>query len=271
MADEYVRRSDRVSVELPIQISGTDALGEAFLINGRTVVVSRHGAKILLARKLAPEQELTIQCVRSGQEADARVVGQIGEGPEGFFYGVSFLDSKANPWGIDFPPLSEAEQAVGRMVLECVRCHTRELVYLDRVELEVLESNQSLSRHCKRCADTSLWKKSFAEVPGPGVSSSAAAAGAERRREPRRALRVTACVRSLEFGEELVWTRDVSRGGLCFESKRKYMRGWQIEVAVPYTLGGGNIFLRGRIAYACELPSAGASLYGVCYTRNSGN
>ncbi len=270
MANVNIRRSDRVSLELPIQVSGTDALGEAFLDNARTVLVARHGAKILLPRKLAPEQELTIKCVQSGQEAVARVVGQIGGGPEGFFYGISFGETIANPWGIDFPPLSESESAVGRVALECVRCHSREVIYLDKVELEVLEANQTLSRHCKRCVDTSLWKKPFAGVPSPGAPPCGPITGEERRREPRHALRVTACVRSLEFGEELVWTRNVSRGGLCFASKKRYVRGWQVEVAVPYSREGGNIFLPGRIAYAYQLPSSEVSAYGVCYTGKPG-
>ncbi len=272
MASESGRQSDRVSVELAIQVSGTDALGAAFLVEARTVVVSRSGAKIVLARKLAPEQELTIRCVASGQEAVGRVVGQIGEAPEGYFYGILLLDSEENPWGINFPPLADSEKAVGRVLLECVRCHNREVAYLDEFELEVFEANQSLSRKCQRCADTTLWKKSFGEVPTPAPEPSpprpAPARPQIKRREPRRRLRVTACVRSQEFGEELVTTQDVSRSGLCFESRKQYGKGWEVEVAVPYSPGGGNIFLRAQIASVQEVPSGEVARYGVSYIRS---
>ena len=65
------RSSDRVSLELTIEILATDAAGREFFDEGRTILVSRHGAKILFGRKLVPHQEITIRCIDSGQEAVA--------------------------------------------------------------------------------------------------------------------------------------------------------------------------------------------------------
>ncbi len=262
-----MRRSDRVWVELPIQILGSDATGRDFFEAGQTTVVSRNGAKIRVDRKLAPEQELTIKCLDTGREAVVRVAGQIESGPQGYTYGVSFVDPEANLWGIEFPPPVDSEDVVGRIVMECLACHTREVAYLDDFELEVLEANQSLSRHCKRCSDASVWKKSFGEVAAEPEPSRPAPPAEHRvkRRELRRPLQVSACVRSREFGDDIVMTRDISRGGLCFESTKRYAEGWKIEVAVPYSTGGGNIFIAGRIAYAKESPSAEVVVYGVAY------
>jgi hypothetical protein len=219
-----------------------------------------------VARKLAPQQELTIKCLETGREADVRIVGQIEAGSQGYTYGVSLIDPEINPWGIEFPPIAESEHAIGRAVMECLACHTREVMYLDDFELEVLEANQRLSRHCKRCSDASVWKKSFTEVaPEPEPTASGPPPEPrEKRREPRRPLRVNACVRSVEFGDDMVMTRNVSRGGLCFQSTKRYSKAWKIEAAVPYSKGGGNIFLAGHIVWTESLPGE-VLLYGVEY------
>jgi PilZ domain-containing protein len=272
MEDKDTRRSDRISLELALEVSGSDATGREFFEAGRTTVVSRHGAKIVVARKLVPQQEITVRCLETGQEAVGRVVGQIEAGPENYTYGILLVDPEANPWGIEFTAAARSSGVVGRVVLECFACHTREVAYLDEFELEVLEANQSLTRYCKRCTDTSLWKKSFGqptpepEVPRPRVPEEPR----KTRRSPRREMKVVACVRSHEFGEDLVTTRNVSRGGICFESSKRYGEGWKVEVAVPYSKGGGNIFVPGRIAYARESPATDVVVYGVAYTEQKG-
>jgi len=92
MENEDARRSDRVPVELPIVVTGTDAMGAGFLEQTRTIMVGRHGAKILLSRKLAPEQEINIRCLKTARESDARIVGQLGSEGESYYYGVELLE-----------------------------------------------------------------------------------------------------------------------------------------------------------------------------------
>jgi len=259
---------------MPIEVSGADAIGKSFCDNSRTLIVSLHGAKILLTRKLAPDQEIIIRCLETGKEGACRVVGHITEDAEGYTYGVSFLDENVNPWGIEFPPPSEAENAIGRVVLECSRCHTRELAYLEGYELEVLQARQSLSRRCGRCNDTSIWKKPFAQElapegsPPPPVREE----DREKRSEPRADLKVMACMRYLDVGqmemvEEVVTTRNLSSNGLSFESRKQFAEAAKIEVAVPFTPGGGNIFIPSRIFYAQHSPDSELTLYGVAYIR----
>ncbi|HEV2349930.1 MAG TPA: PilZ domain-containing protein [Terriglobia bacterium] len=266
-------KSDRISVEVAIVVAGTDLMGTAFMVDGKTILVGRQGANITLSRKLAPQQEINIRCVETSKEAEARVVGQVGQADKDYSYSVEFLTPDANLWGIEFPPMAEGEEAVGRVVLECAACHTRELTYLNESQLEVLENNNSLARHCKRCADYTVWKKSTAEM---GETEAAAPAAVpppvykrteNLRREHRREVRVTTCIRSNEYNDDIVRSRNASRGGVCFESTRVYAKGWKIEVAIPYTRGGANIFLSAQIVRVQAAPSGELSVYGVAYIQ----
>lgn len=270
MPNHNSRQGDRISVALPVQVSGTDLFGDAFHCEGRTEVISQNGAKILLRQNLSADQEITVRCLETGKEATARVVGRINGKQKQSSYGILLLEPERSPWGINFPPRGDSAAAVGRIVLECLACRTRELAYLDGFELEVLESNRVLSRYCNACRDVSTWRKPFDAVP-PGQDSPSATPERreEKRREARRELRVIACVRSREFGEDLVKVRNVSRSGLCFETRRAYENGWEIQVAIPYSSGGGNIFLPARIARVQALNQEVLNLCGVAYVRNA--
>jgi len=268
METEGKRTGDRIELEMPIEVAGTDCVGLEFFDRTRTLVISRHGGKIALGRKLAPQQEVTIRCLASGREAVACVVGQIEKCSESYCYGFKFLDEKDNIWDIEFPPLSDFEGAIGRMALVCMGCKIREVIYLDAFELEVLEANGYLSRPCKRCRDASIWRKSPGEMPGPEGATPPLPVPVQfqnKRREARREMRITACVRTDRFGQDLVKTRNVSRGGLCFTSPREYVTGEALEVALPYSPGGGNIFLPAKIARFQFLASEGTRIYGVVY------
>jgi len=266
--EQKARQSERVTLSIPIQVTGSNLFGDVFLCDGWTEVVSQNGARIVLPQTLAPDQEITIRCAETGKEAVARVVGRVIRKSKENAYGVMLLDPEAQPWGFNFPPRVGSAGAVGRIVLECLACHAREVAYLDGFELEVLESNESLSRYCKRCIDSSLWKKSFEPLPpsqaGPASDSNN---GHEKRREARRDVRIIACIQSREFGKELVKVRNVSRSGLCFEGHHTYEKDWTIEVAIPYSSGGGNIFLPARIARVQPVSTGALTLYGVEYMR----
>jgi hypothetical protein len=248
-----------------------DCLGFQFCEQTTTLVIGRHGGKIGLERKLVPQQEVTIRCLATGREAEALIVGQIGKSTGAhYYYGIKFLGGDENIWGIEFPPLTESEGAAGRALLECTGCKNREVICLDDFELEVLEANGCLSLSCKRCRDVSLWRKSREDIPESEMVTSAPSPPLitelpERRREPRREMQVTACVRSTRFGQDLVKVRNISRGGLCFVSPWEYIQGETIEVAVPYSPGGGNIFLPANIVRVQLLVSQGTRIYGIAF------
>jgi hypothetical protein len=263
------RESVRMELEVPIEVVGTDCLGIQFFDRTHAVVIGRHGGKIVLERKLGPHQEVSIRCLATGQEAEATVVGLIGKRMGAYHYGIKFVGGEDNIWGVEFPPSTDPEGAIGRVFLECLGCKNREVVCLDDFETEVLEVTGQLSRSCKRCRDVSLWRK-LQEMPDSEIATSASAHPAvtqrpDKRHEPRRQMRVAACVRTARCGEDLVQTRSVSRSGLCFTSPWEYLPGEAIEVAVPYSPGGGNIFLSAEVVRLQLLPSEGTRIYGVVF------
>ncbi|HUZ47117.1 MAG TPA: PilZ domain-containing protein [Terriglobia bacterium] len=266
------RRSDRVSVEFPIEVVGSDAMGVDFLDKTRAVLVSKHGGKIVLDRVLPPEQEITVLCTSTGKEAVARVVGRVGEGAEGHYYGIAFLDLEVNLWDIEFAGLSESEKAAARVLLECAVCHARKVTYLDVPEAEVLEANQRLSIFCKRCSNATTWLPVPASaIPQePGVEqqivakkSSQPTQAIEQRKEKRLRLCVVVCIRDVQLGDEITKTVDVSRAGFGFKSRRRYRVGSVLQAALPYAPDQANIFTPGRIVHAEESAEKGVFSYGV--------
>jgi PilZ domain len=282
MGTKSTRRSDRVSLELALQLSGIDYSGVGYIAEAHTLIVSRHGGKIYADRKLVPKQELTLRCLATGRTADVRVVAQVGRGSLGYLYGIEFLDGNMNPWNIEFPPLADSRKAVARTLLECVRCHRRAVSYLTEVEAEVFEANRCLSRHCKSCRGMGLWTEPVipaAAKPAParfslepvGVApQSELLRSQNERKETRANLRMTACLRTAEFGEEIVFTEDVSPGGFRFKSPKLYAKGPIIEIAVPYSKKSGSIFVLSQIEWSRPLPSEGMMLYGAWYVQMHG-
>jgi hypothetical protein len=270
---EEKRQSDRVIIELMVWLSAKDVAGEEFSEQARTLAISRHGATIVVDRKLAPGQQVTLSRGGNDRTAQARVVGQIGGQAHGLIYGIALPDAGTKLWGIRFPPLAEADQAVLRLLLECTVCQTREVLYLNELEAEVFEANRGLSRPCQRCSAWTDWIQSPHEAtaePSEATKPSAPAQSKltqEKRKDVRVPLRKQACVRHPGFGEEVVAVEDISRGGLSFVSKKSYLEGSRVEVAVPYSPTTANIFIAGRIVRSRELPEKGFRSYGVAYIR----
>jgi PilZ domain len=271
------RRSDRVSLFSAIRVRGNDAAGEAFSVEARTVLVTLHGAAVIINRELAASQRINIRCYGMDTEAEARVVGRIEKRPEGFLYGLQFLDPAVNPWNIKFPAAGPAPNAVGRLLLQCGECQQRELVYLDELELEVFGANRGLSRFCSACQKLTTWRPTPHEMPSeengapaPAEEAESAASLVPRTRNDRQYVRVRmklkACIRHPELGEEVVDCEDVSRGGVSFLSQKQYTRDALIEAAVPYLAGQANIFTRARIANLRPIADRkGFTKYGVSY------
>ena len=278
MATTERRRSDRVSLFSAIRVRGSDAAGGVFSVEAHTVLVTLHGAAIVVNRELSANQQVNIRCYGTDTEAEARVVGRIEQRPEGFLYGIQFLDPTVNPWNIKFPASGPAPNAVGRLLLQCSDCQRRELVYLDELELEVFGANQGLTRLCSACQKPTTWKATPQEVSaaeGEAVATAEEAGDSAgslvpRTRNDRRYVRVRmklkACIRHPELGEEVVDCDDVSRGGISFTSPKEYVRDAIIEAAVPYLAGQANIFTRARIANLRPAPQGkGLTKYGVAY------
>ncbi len=254
--------------------------GSVFAVECRTVVLSRNGARVVIPHKINPHEELSVRVIATGLEADMRVIGAIAETSEGTHYGLQFVDPKINIWQIEFPPIQDASDSVGKALLECDACQYAAVVYLREFEVEVFDAQQRISLRCKRCDAVTTWKVShrepspaFEAAPVPPLKHSPASppakGGAERRRARRLDLKMTACVRSATHGDEIVPTENVSKGGFGFKSANKYAVGMVVEVAVPYSPEAANIFSLGKITGLRPLPEQGRYAFGVCYLRET--
>jgi hypothetical protein len=275
------RKTDRVTLTIQIQIFGSNIAGMAFTEDTHTIELSPHGALIATKRQLAPQDEILIRREKTGKEADAKVVGQVASGPEGFVYAIRFLDPDVNLWDINFVPLSESEKAVGRTLLECARCKQREVVYLEEFEVEVYKSIQYIFRACQRCRESTIWKQSLhepqerddaAHSPLPPPPETPPAPGpAARTRNERRHTRVNcylrACIHFPQHEDEVLEVDDVSRGGFCFVTRKNLHQGGKLHVAIPYTPAAGNIFVPAKIVRVRPMLGHGVTEYGAAYVK----
>jgi hypothetical protein len=279
-----MRRSSRVPKEIAILLVGSDMEGKVFSEETKTVVLSRHGAGIVSQYKLIPEQELIIRRLDTNKETEIRVVGQIGSQSGSFTYGVAFLDSSVNFWGVEFPSLTESERLARRALLECSSCKHREAVDHSDLEGDVFAINEGIVRFCKNCGSSTFWKKApgdFHDVgaspePAPEqqtFSSQMSAAVAQkpvilpenRRKHIRTKVNYKACIRQPGQTLDVVVCEDMSRGGLRFKSRKRYFERSTIEVAVPYSPGAQSIFVHARIVFVQELPGEKLFRCGVAY------
>src|ERR1700721_1717348 len=106
-----MRRSDRVSLTVQLEASGTDSSGQEFKETTRTVLINRGDAVIILERELKPEQEIKIRR-QTGADAQkivpARVGGEFGRQKEGRLFGIEILDPDGDFWKIEFPPMQDS-------------------------------------------------------------------------------------------------------------------------------------------------------------------
>ena len=277
---DQTRRSDRISLALPVQIFGTEITGQDFCETTRTHLLTRGGAAIVLQRQLAPLQELIIRNLASGKEATAQVIGPMGARPEGTIYAVTLLDPPENLWNVNFPPIPEEEIADFRVLLECHACSQRELLYLDNLESEVFEANRKITRPCERCGEPTTWHQAAHDLtPDRNFSRNMPQPDAQYRKEPdapsrdnrkypRVRMKMAACVVLPGFClEEIVTVEDISRGGLSFHAANDYHPGSVIEVAAPYTAGAANVFVTARVVRVENRAGAKLPLYAVAYLK----
>ena len=297
---EGVRRSSRVPKEINILLVGSDTEGKVFSEQTKTVLLSRHGAGIVSRYKLSAEQELIVRRRDTNKEAEVRLVGQIGVEGEVYTYGVAFLDSTNDFWGMDFPAPSEAEMRLRRVSLECGSCQTQETVEQSDLEWDVYRINEGIVRYCSKCGSSTFWKSASEDadeapvmvemvqgrpvgwVPEVEEGSAPVAVAAppepapaahreNRRKHVRTRVNFKACIRSFTNGDDIVTCEDISRGGLCFKSRKPYPENFKVEVAAPYTPGAPNLFTPAEIVYTQELKDERKFRCGVAYLKVSRN
>lgn len=281
------RHSERISLSLPIEVWGTDLLGRDFKQKAATKQLARYGGTMILDIAVGPEQVVSVRLLSGrGQEANVRIVGQVGLQAQGHVYGFAFQDeTKATFWGIHFPPLGENEDFLTKVVVECGGCRRGEIVPLNEVEFDVFEANDRITRHCGACRQSTTWKQANFEriesqppcptlpgeltsrnIPPTAEATAPASPAADLRKARRVKVGLKACV-LLGGGEQIVSVSDLSRGGIRFHSQRKYDMDQWVQVAVPYTIASANIFRPGRIVWRKERGGT-AFEYGLKFVRN---
>ena len=273
------RATDRVALIIQIQIFGANLEGVAYSEKAQTLVVSRNGALIVVDRNLTPQDEIMIRIEHTGKEAPAQIVGQVRKEPDGFVYGVKLLDSSVNLWDIDFLPLGESEGAVGRTLLECAKCRLREVVYLEEFETEVYHANRYIYHPCKRCRESTIWNETAYEPTerGEGIAWPPPAAPPEpaptprsrnERQHNRIRCKLQACIRYKQtYEEEILEVNNVSRGGICFTTRKYLTPGTQFEIAIPYSPGMANIFVPAEVVRIKAIPDKNLYECGAAYLK----
>jgi len=296
MPPEGVRRSSRIAKEIAILLVGSDMEGKMFSEETKTVLLSRHGAGIVSQYVLSAELELILRRLDTSKEAEVRVVGNLGAQGKSYTYGVALLNPETDLWDIQFPGMTDSEKEANRVLLQCSGCKTREMVQQSDLESDVYRVNEGIVRTCKKCGASTYWRRPIEDGGSEPISQEAAplevqesaesietrtsaladpapvrqpAAHVEnRRKHVRTKVNFKACVRSYTFGEDIVTCEDMSRGGLCFKSRKEYTAKTEIEIAAPYSPGAHAIFVRGQIVYVVKLKDERRFRCGVCYAKS---
>ena len=105
------------------------------------------------------------------------------------------------------------------------------------------------------------------------VASPAAPAKLEkpenRRKHTRTRVSYKACIRRSSLDEEVVTCEDMSRGGICFKSRKRYYPNADVDVAVPFAPGGNAIFVPARIVWCVEITPDRQYKCGLAYRTTS--
>ena len=292
MPPEGMRRSSRIPREIAILLVGSDMEGKVFSEQTKTVLLSRHGAGIVSKYIFSSEQELILRRLDTNKEAEVRVVGKLGALGKIYTYGVAFINSEVDLWGIKFPPMSESEKQASCVLLQCSGCKDRESVQQSDLESDVYLVNEGIVRFCKSCGSSTFWKRATEDdgsepvpletppleeekpaetaetaAPEPELATKSAPRASNRRKHVRTKVNFKGCVRSFTFGDDIVSCEDISRGGLCFKSRKQYAEKTEIDVAAPYSPGAPAIFVRAQSVNVLELKQEKLFRCGVCYIK----
>lgn len=262
------------NIQLPVEVIGANLHGQQFVERTETLSISRSVVTILLKNILAPDTELIIRNPETNEEAVACIVGTPQEDGVAHIYKFIFTDSAANIWRLQFP----AAEPHKLVQLECSGCHTVGSHSISEGEVELLESARQLLRPCNICNSRRAWKKPACEAvpgkqaaaPNPNPIPTKATPFLEERRKARRtAMKMAACIRFSGL-DDVVPCENISKEGFRFSSKKQYPEGTRVEVAVPYSTSGLNIFSQAVIKHCAKKPD-GEFRHGVAHVKRSGS
>jgi hypothetical protein len=128
------------------------------------------------------------------------------------------------------------------------------------------ELKQAVRGERPRLAGVELLENETLPAPAlPPAASAVVAKAANRRRDVRTRVNLSACVRLGEL-EEVVECANLSKRGFGFRSRKQYPIGCEIDVAVPFYVGTPPAFVRGSVRHVTALPGNNFQ-YGVMYVH----
>ena len=98
------RRSQRVLLQIPVDIEVEIDRGKPVRLKAFTLVVNAHGGLLEIALPLRPGQKVTLILPASGVRKSSRIVGFRRSPDAGFLVAFEFDSPTPQFWPIDFPP-----------------------------------------------------------------------------------------------------------------------------------------------------------------------
>ncbi len=273
---EEARRSDRVLLKIPLDVSGIDLKGNSFTERTQTRVINRNGASFVLHHSLQPDAPMTVKNVQTGQSAKFRARQVNQDLPGGLReWGVECIDPAApHFWGISFPEPVAEEKAVGA-VLECAVCRYREMTGLTLSEYRSTVGKASFPRLCLWCGKETDWIfaviEDIEEPVFPGSESEAPAVspltGAEKRGTERRIVKMPILIRHNDGREELTITENLSKSGVSCAANLELEVGDRVSLTLESNEGSGRAESRAQIRWRRGLGEKRGFLYGMMFAR----
>jgi hypothetical protein len=268
------RRTERVLLRIPIEISGQDVKEKGFRERTHTLVINRDGARVALHANVRAGTLVTIKNLQTALIARFRIVGpstrSLGETPE---WGVECLEHGVDFWGISFPEAGERSSSPEPVdgLIQCAGCHSQELAQLTMEQYRAA-SQASVRRPCGKCGKVTEWrfvsKEARKESVGPTPPSTREAPsqgeqGEERRGAKRLTVKVPVRIRLQDGSEEVTKSENLSKTGVCFSASLDMKPNDRIFVTVGYSPEGGGSEIGAEVMWRRELAEAGRALYGV--------
>jgi hypothetical protein len=98
------RRSQRVLMQVPVRLCGTDAQGGKFEEETATLAINAHGALVLMHARVISGGKVNLQhnLTKEEQECHVAFLGPVRSGK--CEVGLEFSDARPSFWRVAFPP-----------------------------------------------------------------------------------------------------------------------------------------------------------------------
>ncbi len=98
------RRSSRVVIDIPVTVFGQNSDRKIVEEKSKTVIVSAHGALVVLKTNIDPQKPVLLINIKTGSKVHCRVAYRKDLANALFEIGLEFASPLPTFWGIAFPP-----------------------------------------------------------------------------------------------------------------------------------------------------------------------